>query len=80
MLRYLLSRLANNEKLVEALANSYVVRRAAQLTVAAFYKGKEIAHEKNLNLLTPERFRSFINSFKNNYKQEIEEAKRKLKK
>lgn len=80
MLRYLLSRLANNEKLVDALANSYVVRRAAQMTVSAFYKGKEYAQEKNLTLLTPEKFRSLINSFKNNYKQEIEEAKRKLKK
>lgn len=80
MLRYLLSRLANNEKLLETLSNSYVIRRAAQLTVAAFYKGKAIAHEHNLHNMTPERFRSFIKALQNNLKQEIAEAKKQLKK
>lgn len=83
MLRYLLHRLANNEKLLETLSNSYVIRRAAQLTVAAFYKGKSIAQENNLQQLqnmTPEKFRSFIKSFQDNLKQEIESAKKQLKK
>lgn len=80
MLRFLLHRLANNEKLLESLSNSYVIRRAAQLTVNAFYKGKSIAHEHNLHNMTPERFRSFIKSFQDNLKQEIESAKKQLKK
>lgn len=80
MLRYLLSRLANNEKLLESLSNSYVIRRAAQMTVAAFYKGKSIAQENNLQNLTPERFRSFIKSFEKNFREEIESAKKQLKK
>lgn len=78
MLRFLLSRLANNEKLLEKLSNSYVIRRAAQLTVAAFYKGKSIAHQQNIQNMTPDRFRSFITSFLNNLKQEIEAAKKQL--
>lgn len=80
MLRYLLHRLANNEKLLESLSNSYVIRRAAQLTVTAFYKGKSIVHENNLQNMTPERFRAFIKSFQENLKQEIESAKKQLKK
>lgn len=80
MLRFLLHRLANNEKLLESLSNSYVMRRAAQLTLVAFYKGKAIAQQQNLQNMTPERFRSFITSFQQNLKQEIESAKKQLKK
>lgn len=78
MFRFLFRHLANNEKLVEALSQSYVIRRAAQLCVAAFYKGKSYAIEKNLHTMTPEKFQSFIKSFQSNLKQEIEAAKREL--
>jgi mediator of RNA polymerase II transcription subunit 9 len=72
--------LANNDKLVQNLADSYAMRRAAQLVVAALFRTKSIARENNLHELTPERFKSFVNAFKNNVKAEIESAKQELKK
>lgn len=79
MFRHILRLLANNEKLVHALSESYVIRRAAQLTVAAFYRGKSFVIEKDLHkTLTPERFRSLMNSFRENLKKEIDAAKKEL--
>lgn len=72
--------LANNEQLVHRLSESYPVRRAAQLMVAAFYRTRSIAEEKRLHELTPERFRNMVNSFKQNLNREIENAKQELKK
>lgn len=72
--------LANNEHLVQRLSESYPVRRAAQIAVSVFYRGKILAEEKGLHELTPERFRSFLRSFKENVKQEIEGAKEELRK
>lgn len=48
--------------------------------VAAFYRTKSIAEEQRLNELTPEKFKSFVNSFKQNLNKEIENAKEELKK
>lgn len=79
MLRFLLRYLANNEQLVNRLAESYPIRRAAQLAVSVFYRSKSIAEEHNLKALTPEKFKSFVNSFRNNLKQEIEAAKEELR-
>lgn len=55
VLRFLFRRLASNEELVQRLSESYPVRRAAQLSLYFFYRGKSIA-ERN-ELLNPERFR-----------------------
>jgi len=70
--------LANNEKLVEHLAQSYPIRRAAQFVVATFYRSKSIAMENNLHNMTPEKFRAIMKSFQTNLKQEIEAAKKEL--
>lgn len=80
VLRILMRYFANNEQLVQRMADSYPMRRAAQLLIAAFYKSKNIAEERGLNDMTPERFRAFFRSFKTNLKQEIEGAKEELKK
>lgn len=77
MLRLLMRYLGNNEQLVERLAQSYPIRRAAQMAVALFYRSKSIAAENNLQDFTPEKLRSFIRTFQNNLKQEIEAAKKK---
>ncbi|CAG5116640.1 unnamed protein product [Candidula unifasciata] len=42
LLRYLL----NNEQLIQKIADSYPIRRAAQLTAYFIHKGKEIGEEK----------------------------------
>uniref|UniRef100_T1H7F5 Uncharacterized protein n=1 Tax=Megaselia scalaris TaxID=36166 RepID=T1H7F5_MEGSC len=56
VLRILMRYLANNEHLVQRLSESYPVRRAAQIAVSVFYRGKILAEEKGLHELTPERF------------------------
>ncbi|XP_059139481.1 protein NCBP2AS2 homolog [Physella acuta] len=45
-LRALLRHLLNNEQLIQKLADSYPIRRAAQLTAYLFHKGKLISEEK----------------------------------
>ncbi|KAK6970861.1 hypothetical protein BgiMline_026555 [Biomphalaria glabrata] len=45
-LRALLRYLLNNEQLIQKIAESYPIRRAAQLTAYFFQKGKEIGGEK----------------------------------
>lgn len=77
--RILMRYLANNEQLVQRLSESYPVRRAAQLMVAAFHQSKSFAEEKSLANFTPERFRKFVNSFKDNVQKELESAKEELK-
>jgi len=78
--RILFRYLANNEQLVQRLSESYPIRRAAQLLVAAFHQSKSFAEERRLAEFTPERFRNMINSFKDNVQQEIRSAKEELKK
>lgn len=75
MIRALLRYLANNEQLVNRLAESYPIRRAAQIAVSMFYRSKSIVEEQNLKQFTPERFKSLMKSFRANLKQEIEAAK-----
>uniref|UniRef100_A0A1L8DCR1 Uncharacterized protein n=1 Tax=Nyssomyia neivai TaxID=330878 RepID=A0A1L8DCR1_9DIPT len=76
VLRLLMRYLANNEQLVQRLSESYPIRRAAQLTLYAFYRSKMIVEQHQW---TPERFRSFIRNFSTNFKEELEGAKRELK-
>lgn len=80
MLRALLRYFANNnhEKIVEKLSDSYLMRRAAQMSVSVFYRAKSIAQEvkeERVKDLSPEKLRSFIDSFQKNVKEEIEKAK-----
>ncbi|KAK7092978.1 protein NCBP2AS2 homolog [Littorina saxatilis] len=44
-LRVLLRYLMNNEQLTQKLAESYPVRRAAQLTAYVFHRGKELGED-----------------------------------
>lgn len=81
MLRALLRYFANNEKLVERLSDSYLMRRAAQIAVSVFYRAKLIAQEakeERIKDMTPEKMRSFLDKFQNNVKEEIEKVKNEL--
>lgn len=44
-LKHILRQLINNEQLVRKLADSYPIRRAAQLTAYFIHKGKEVGHD-----------------------------------
>ncbi|CAO1421945.1 unnamed protein product [Diamesa serratosioi] len=80
VVRMLLRFLANNEQLVQKLSDSYIMRRAAQMCVSAFYRTKTLAEQQGLKDLSPERFRSLMKSFQGNVKQEIESAKKEYQK
>lgn len=45
VLRFLLRYFANNEQLINRIAESYPVRRAAQLTVYLFHRSKAIMED-----------------------------------
>lgn len=77
VLRFLLRYFANNEQLVQRLSESYPIRRAAQLLVAAFLRSKNVAEQRGLTEFTPDKFRSFFKQFKSNLKEEIEDIKKK---
>lgn len=49
--------LANNEQLIQRMAESYPMRRAAQLVVSLMYRTKDLAREQGLHEMTPERFK-----------------------
>lgn len=77
-LRTILRYLANNEHLVQKIAESYPVRRAAQLAVAVFFRGKEKLSDMDPQKVN--RLVSFFRKFSQNVKEGIDEAKTKLKK
>ncbi|XP_019847926.1 protein NCBP2AS2 homolog [Bactrocera dorsalis] len=78
--RFLLRYLANNEQLIQRMAESYPMRRAAQMVVSIMYRTKNMAQERGIHDMTPERFKSFMAIFKNNLKKEIEGVKNEIKK
>ena len=55
--RFLIRYLANNEQLIERMAESYPMRRAAQLAVSVMYRAKSAAQERGLHEMTPDRFK-----------------------
>lgn len=77
-LHALLKYLANNERLVQRIADSYPVRRAAQLAISVFYKGKEKMSEVDPQKVTS--LMSFFRRFTQNLREGIEDAKKQLKK
>lgn len=77
VLRFLFQKLLNNEQLVQRLSESYPIRRAAQLTLLLFYRGKSIAERQDV--IKPHRFRAFFKNLNSNFKEEIEAAKREIK-
>lgn len=76
MLRYLLQRLAS-EKVIEYLSQTYVIRRAAQMTVSAYYRMTGDANVRKL--MESGRFRGILDSFKTNLKKELEDVQREIK-
>lgn len=79
LLRYFAN--TNSEKLIEKLSDSYLMRRAAQMSVSVFYRAKSIAQEakeERIKDLSPQKLRSFIDQFQKNVKEEIEKAKSDL--
>lgn len=77
-LRSLLKYLANNEKLIQRLAESYPVRRAAQLSIAIFFRSKEKL--SSMDPTTLSRLKSLYRRFGENLKEGIDDAKKQLKK
>ncbi|XP_055621117.1 protein NCBP2AS2 homolog [Toxorhynchites rutilus septentrionalis] len=80
VLRMILRYLANNEQLIQRLAESYPMRRTAQFIVSAYYRSRSIVQERKLENMTPEQFKRILKSFKDNIKQEIESTKQQTKK
>ncbi|XP_005176048.1 protein NCBP2AS2 homolog [Musca domestica] len=78
--RFLMRYFANNEQLINRMAESYPMRRAAQIVVSLMYRAKDLAHETKLHEMSPDRFKSFMNLFKDNVKKEIEGVKDEIKK
>ncbi|XP_014100901.1 protein NCBP2AS2 homolog [Bactrocera oleae] len=78
--RFLLRYLANNEQLIQRMAESYPMRRAAQMVVSIMYRTKNMVEERRIHDMTPERFKSFMAIFKTNLKKEIEGVKDEIKK
>ncbi|PSN44499.1 hypothetical protein C0J52_09060 [Blattella germanica] len=79
VLRYLFHRLFNNPQLVNKLADSYPIRRAAQLAVYAYTVGLQGV----LGKFNPGRLQSFTRRLKfelEQAKKELEEANEKMKK
>lgn len=77
LLALLLNR--NSEKLVEQLADSYLMRRAAQMVASAFFRTKAIAEEQKLHeIVDKQKLQNFIDKFKKNIEEEIQKAKKEI--
>lgn len=79
VLRMIFRYLANNEQLIQRLADSYPMRRAAQLLVSAYYRSRAIAQDQKLVEMTPERFKRMMSAFKEDVKREIKAAEEDIK-
>ncbi|KAL9695993.1 hypothetical protein quinque_015278 [Culex quinquefasciatus] len=66
-------------QLIQRLADSYPMRRAAQLLVSAYYRGRTMAQEQKFIEMTPERFKRMMETFRQDVKKELEQAKEDLK-
>lgn len=80
--RYLFNYFVNNPQLVEKLSESYPIRRAAQLTVYAYHKGKAIGEGKIQDGLKQgaKRLDSFAGKFKEELAKGMEEISKEAKK
>jgi hypothetical protein len=80
VLRFIFRYLANNEHIVSRLAESYPVRRAAQLVVYLFTRGQQAASNPQFSV---ERLRSFTARLRaelQDARKEVAEASKELKK
>ncbi|XP_058054297.1 protein NCBP2AS2 homolog [Anopheles bellator] len=80
VLHAILRYLANNEQLIQRLADSYPLRRAAQMVLSAYYRNKSVAEQQKLIDVSPERLQQALRNFKTNVQKEIENAKNDLNK
>ncbi|XP_055589535.1 protein NCBP2AS2 homolog [Uranotaenia lowii] len=78
VLRMLFRYLANNEQLIQRLADSYPMRRAAQLLVGVYFRTQSIAAQNKL--LSSEQFVRMVRSLKSNIKEKLEPANQDMKK
>lgn len=77
LLSMLLSR--NTDQLAEKLADSYVMRRAAQMVVSVFYRTKAITQENKLDkLVDSDKMKIFLEKFQKNIAEEMQKAKQEL--
>ncbi|XP_046745075.1 protein NCBP2AS2 homolog [Diprion similis] len=79
VLRFLMRYLANNENLINKLADSKPIRRAAQLVVYYMHRADHYGIPSNRKELG-ERYASLLSRFSSNLKKEIAAAKEDLKK
>lgn len=80
--RYLFNYFVNNPQLVEKISDSYPVRRAAQLTVYAYNKGKgvgEVTIQDGLKKGS-QRIESFTERFKKELEYGMQEMNKQAKK
>lgn len=73
VLRYLLERFLNNPQVIDKLADSYPIRRAAQLTAYALQRGKVAAQDAVESEVTKR-----MNQFRSDFYQELKEGFRKI--
>lgn len=77
ILTMLLSR--NTDQLAEKLADSYVMRRAAQMVVSVFFRAKAITEEKKLDkIVDSDKMKVFLEKFQKNIAEEMQKAKQEL--
>lgn len=77
LLHMLLSR--NSEKLVEQLADSYLMRRAAQMATSLFFRTKAIAEEQKITeFVDKEKLKKLYEKFQKNLEEEMQKAKKEL--
>lgn len=65
--------------MVQRVSESYPVRRAAQLLVSLYFRGQNAIRDSKVSDINPGKLRSFAERFKNNLKEEMENAKKELK-
>jgi mediator of RNA polymerase II transcription subunit 9 len=80
VLRFLFRYLANNEQIVNRLAESYPVRRAAQLMVYLFTRGQQAASDPRLSAERLRSFRARLQVELQNARKEIMQASKEFKK
>lgn len=76
-LRALLRYLMHNEQLIQSLADSAPMRRAAQFTAYLFQKGQEIGEEQLRSKINESGSR--IRSFKQTFMKEMQEGMKQIK-
>lgn len=79
VLRYLLIKLLNNPQIIDRLADSYPIRRAAQLTVFALNKGKAVAKEA-IEAEVTKRANNIQSTFRKEVKEGFEKISQENKK